>query len=205
MRRALTGEHFEKETLGGRPIDCDQLVIHLVYIDSAHHSVGVPAPRRWFAQSGLLPIDMEDADLYKTNLVKVLGETPGGFSEERPIFVVIDQFHRVPMDLALIVCNELRAIDDLRQQDRGRPLRGIRFVIGGAIDLVRIYGDRVPAGVSPGTNFCKYRPYNLLLSAQETSDLLDADFPSLSKLSPSMYEFVYDCTGGAGLGQGWRR
>lgn len=144
----------------------------------------------------LLPKEMDDAELYKTNLAKALSEVPCQFDEERPALIVIDDFDEAPVDLALLVCKEMKAIDDLRQQERGKSLRSIRFVIGGAIDFAHIFAGELQTGVSPATNFCKYRPYHLLFSEQETADVLDADFPALAKLSPSMPRFVYDCTWG---------
>ena len=116
--------------------------------------------------------------------------------EESTTFVVIDDFDELPDDLALIICRELKALDDMQTEGQYRSLRSIRFVIGGAIDFCSLFAGETPSGVSPATNFCKYRPYDFLLSSKEAISLIDETFPELTKLPPTITQLVVDWSGG---------
>ncbi|MGA9351117.1 MAG: hypothetical protein WBW48_20250 [Anaerolineae bacterium] len=147
-------------------------------------------------ESRHLVANITEDELFKTNLPTMLRDKSHGLDEQSTVFVAIDDFDELPDDLALIVCKELKALDDMRTQAQYKSLRSIRFVIGGAIDFCELFAGETPSGVSPATNFCKYRPYDFLLSSEEATSLLDTTFPELAKLPPSITQLVIDGAGG---------
>jgi len=135
-------------------------------------------------QNGLLHGTLTEADFFKSNLR--LGLTNYGFDTRRGALVVIDDFDEMPLDLARIVLNELKAIDDQRSQPGFEVFNGVRFIIGGSIDFFEIYGNANPSGVSPATNFCKCPSHTLLLSAQESLDAVTNHHRNLRKVQRQM-------------------
>ena len=93
------------------------------------------------------------------------------------MYVFIDDFDELPDDLALVICKELKGLDDSRSLEQFEALRPVRFIMGGAIDFQHLYSGKVPSGVSPATNFSKYRPADFLLSDDEATSLLEDGSP----------------------------
>lgn len=145
---------------------------------------------RALADSGYVPAEVDDGDLFRTNLAAFLRDNAPKFCARNTVFVIVDGFDDLPDDLALVVCKELKRLDDMRSEEQFKSIRAIRFVLGGAIDFHRLFQEEARSGVSPATNFCKYRSSNFLLSADEAEALLHAEFPRLRMVSPGVSQLI---------------
>lgn len=146
-------------------------------------------------ESKYLTADVEGEKLFRTNLPAILADQNSGL-QQSPIYIVIDGFNRLPDDLALIVCKEMKWFDDHRTEEQYKCLNSIRFIIGGAIDFANLFSGGTPVGVSPATNFHKYRPYEFLLSLDEATLLIETILPRLERVCPGALQFVIDFSGG---------
>jgi hypothetical protein len=97
-------------------------------------------------QAGCLAADVEEQDLFKTNIPAFLQNR--GFDRDTPVFIIIDGFDKLPDDLALMVCNEVKRLDDMRGRPGYEQLKSVRFVIGGSISFPRLFAGEMPTGVS---------------------------------------------------------
>lgn len=145
-------------------------------------------------QSGILECNITDQELFKTNMPDLLKSN--NFQPEYPLLIVIDDFDKLPTDLSLIICNEMKSLDDMRTEASYEAMRAIRFAIGGSIDFSSIYKTKVSSGVSPATNFKKYFPYQFMLSPDEGIVLLDTTIPEFTKLENELRNLVIDWAGG---------
>lgn len=153
------------------------------------------AAARSLIQAQLLVTDMTNEELFQTSLHRVLEEEANFFDTQAPKLIVIDDFDHLPDDLALIVCNELKVLDDRHSPSQFRSQKSIRFVIGGAIDFLSLFG-KAHSGVSPATNFYKFHPYDLLLSSDEVTSLLEGTFSELTELPSSIRQLIIEWSNG---------
>ena len=136
-------------------------------------------------QNRYADIAIGESDLYHTNLSKFMGEH---LDNQAPVYVVIDGFSRLPSELAKIVLNEIKSISDQQTQDGFHAFSSVRFIVGGPIDFHSLFAQ---SGVSPATNFTKYRPYEFLLSDNEAGELLRQKYPNLVRFS-NIVNFIID-------------
>lgn len=135
-----------------------------------------------------------ETEIFSFNLPVFLKKYTEEFRLPNPLYIVMDAFDKIEPDLAIIICNELKALDDFRSKEGFEILQSIRFIIGGAIDFSSLYKLK-SSRVSPATNFCKFRPYEFLLSPSETKNLVKERFPSLAE-SSYLVDLIVDWTSG---------
>ncbi len=136
--------------------------------------------------------NLTKAEIFLLNLPKFSNTNEYGFSGEK-LYIVIDGFEKLPDELAVIILDETKYLDDHRDDETLRNLRGLRFLIGGAINFNMLYQQKSKKSVSPATNFSKHRPYEFLLTEDETQSFLAQNF---NKLSQDDISFIIEFTRG---------
>ncbi len=112
-----------------------------------------------------------------SNLVTYLDETRFSYDT----YVMIDEFEKLPDDVAVIILDEIKFFEDNRSQEAYKSLKKIHYIIGGYIDFGSLYRGRYRRGVSSATNFEKYNPSEFLLSSVETTKFLGTYFPDIER------------------------
>jgi hypothetical protein len=112
-----------------------------------------------------------ESDLYKTNLPNFFN-TESLLSVYDPIYIVIDDFQSLPYDLAVIILDEIKRLDDHRDDATNGSIKSVKFLIGGAFDFQILYKDRKRED-SPATNFSKHRPYEFFLTEIEIKEYIE--------------------------------
>lgn len=123
--------------------------------------------------------DLTDAEIFKTNLTAFF-KAKNFLSEYEHIYIVIDDFQCLPPDLAVIILDETKSLDDQRDDTAYQSIRAVKFLIGGAFNIHVLYKEIANKDVSPATNFSKIRPHEFLLDDSEIMNMIEENYKSLT-------------------------